>query len=147
LVPVIDSLGGVDVHLDAAMGGLSAGTHHLDGHGALAFVRNRSVGDDFGRMQGAQVFISAMLKKTLRPASWQDLPRFVFALSQTVETNIPFWQAPRLLFALIRAPLFGFDSRTITREMVTPFTTLQGAQVLLPNWDAIHPTLREMFGR
>jgi LCP family protein required for cell wall assembly len=147
LVPVIDSLGGVDVHLDSPTGGLPAGTHHLDGYGALAFARNRSAGDDFGRMRGAQVLISAVLKKTLQPASWRDLPRFVFALSQTVETNIPLWQAPRLLFALMRAPLFGFDSRTITREMVTPFTTSQGAQVLLPNWEAIRPTLREMFGR
>ncbi len=146
LIPVIDSLGGVDIYLGTAMGGLPAGTHHLDGYGALAFVRNRSVGDDFGRMRGTQILISAVLKRALQPALWQDLPRFVFALSQTVKTNIPLWQGPRLLFALIRVPLFGFDGRTITREMVTPFTTSQGAQVLLPNWDAIRPILREMFG-
>lgn len=147
LVSVVDALGGVDISLPAPTGGLPAGMHHLDGSAALAFVRNRSVGDDFGRMQGAQVLISAVVKKTLQPSAWQYLPGFAVALSQTVQTNIPLWQAPRLMFALVRAPLFGFDSRTLTRDQVTPFTTSQGAQVLLPNWDAIRPTLREMFGR
>ena len=147
LVSVVDSLGGVDVQLDRAMGGLPTGTHHLDGAAALAFVRNRNIGDDFGRMQGAQVMLSALTRRALQPSAWPDLPQFAFALAGTVQTNIPPWQAPRLLFALLRAPLFGFDSRTITRDMVTPFTTSQGAQVLLPNWDAFRPLLREMFGR
>jgi len=38
------------------------------------------------------------------------------------------------------------DSQTITREMVTPFQTSQGAQVLAPNWDVINPLLKRMFG-
>lgn len=147
LISVIDSLGGVDVQLDAPLGGLPAGTHHLDGAAALAFARNRTVGDDFGRMQGAQALLSALVRKALQPSSWPALPQLVLTLTQTVETNIPPWQAPRLFFALVRAPLFGFDSRAITRDMVTPFTTSQGAQVLLPNWEAINPTLQEMFGR
>jgi len=33
----------------------------------------------------------------------------------------------------------------ITREMVNPWTTDLGANVLLPNWDAINPVLLEMF--
>jgi hypothetical protein len=68
------------------------------------------------------------------------------SLSQVIDTNIPLWQWPRLLFALLRALLFGIDSQTIAREMVTPFQTSQGAQVLAPNWDAINPLLLRMFG-
>jgi hypothetical protein len=64
-----------------------------------------------------------------------------------IDTNIPIWQWPRLLFALLRALFFGIDSQAITRDMVNPFQTSQGAQVLAPNWDAIRPLLREMFGR
>ena len=48
--------------------------------------------------------------------------------------------------ALLRAGPDGIDNRTITREMVNPWTTDQGANVLLPNWDAINPVLLEMFG-
>jgi len=146
VIEVIDSLGGVDIELESAISGLSAGTHHLDGMGALMFARDRSMSDDFGRMAGAQTLISAVLKKALHPSSWVGLPQFTFAITQTVDTNIPPWQAPRLLFALARATSSGMDSRTITREMVTPFTTAGGAQVLLPNWEAINLTVKEMFG-
>ena len=56
------------------------------------------------------------------------------------------WQWPRLGFAFLRATVFGVDNRTITPEMVTPFQTSGGAQVLAPNWAAINPILEEMFG-
>lgn len=147
VVTVINALGGVDIQLDSATSGFSAGTHHVDGIDALMFARDRSTSDDFGRMARAQTLISAVLKKALHPSSWAGLPQFAFAITQTVETNIPLWQIPRILFALIRASFSGMDSRTISREMVTPYTTSGGAQVLLPNWDVINPTIMEMFGR
>lgn len=148
LVSVMDALGGVDIQLDTSMGGMPAGRHHLNGSQALAFARDRSTSDDFGRMAGAQVLISGIAGKAFKPASWRNLPQFISALSHTVDTNIPYWQIPRLLFALVRAPFFGgVKNQTITREMVTPFVTSGGAQVLLPNWDAIRPMLKEIFGR
>jgi len=147
LVPIVDALGGVDVVLDTPGSGLPAGTYHLDGLQALAFARDRSAGDDFGRMIGTQKLIIAMIQKLFQPSSWNRLPQFGSALSQTIDTNIPLWQWPRLLFAIVRAPLFGIDGRTIGRDMVTPYTTSGGAQVLLPNWDAIRPMLKEMFAR
>lgn len=147
LTSVVDSLGGVDVQLRAPMGGLSTGAHHLDGATALAFVRDRSSSDDFSRMVRTQTLLAAIFRKALQPAHWGSLPRFVFSLLQVVDTNIPAWQWPRLLLALSRALLFGIDSQTITREMVRPFQTSQGAQVLAPNWDAINPLLKDMFGR
>jgi len=147
LASVVDSLGGVDIKLDSPMGGLPAGQHHLDGVGTLAFVRERNVSDDFSRMVRAQILIFAMASKILQPSHWDSLPQFIYSLTEVVDTNIPLWQWPRLLFALIRALLFGIDSQTIAREMVRPFQTSQGAQVLAPNWDAIHPLLKKMFGR
>ena len=147
LTSVVDTLGGVDIDLDSPIGELSAGPHHLNGPDALAFVRERSSSDDFSRMLRSQILLSAELKKVLHPANWISLPRFIVSLTQVVDTNIPLWQWPRLLFALLRAFLFGIDSQTITREMVTPFQTSQGAQVLAPNWDVINPLLQRMFGQ
>ena len=146
LVSVVEAIGGVDIQLDSAIGELPAGRHHLNGLQALTFVRERYTSDDFNRMLRAQILLSATLKKVLTPSTWALLPGFTLALMQTVDTNIPFWQWPRLLFAMLRAFVFGVDNRTITYEMVTPFQTSQGAQVLAPNWDAIHPMLDEMFG-
>jgi LCP family protein required for cell wall assembly len=146
LTSVVDTLGGVDIDLDSAVGELPAGLHHLSGSDALAFVRERSSSDDFSRMVRSQILLSAVLKKLLHPSNWLSLPQFIIALHQVVDTNIPLWQWPRLLFALLRAFVFGIDSQTITREMVTPFQTSQGAQVLAPNWDVINPLLLQMFG-
>jgi polyisoprenyl-teichoic acid--peptidoglycan teichoic acid transferase len=147
LSSVVDTLGGVDINLDSPIGELSAGPHHLNGSDALAFVRERSTSDDFSRMLRTQILLSAVVKKVLYPSNWLSLPRLIVSLTQAVETNLPLWQWPRLLFALLRAFLFGMDSQTITREMVTPFQTSQGAQVLAPNWDVINPLLKRMFGQ
>jgi len=82
----------------------------------------------------------------LSPVSWPRLP-FVFQAGiSSVDTNLPFWQWPRLGFAFLRAAVTGsLDSRTIRREMTIPYTTDGGASVLLPNWDVIHPYVQEMF--
>jgi len=75
------------------------------------------------------------------------MPGAVFAMLQTMDTNIPIWDWPRLSIALLRAILFdGIHAVTIPREAVTPWVTDAGAQVLLPNWDMILPMVRELFG-
>lgn len=147
LTSVVDSLGGVDIDLETATGGLDAGPHHLDGEQALAFVRERKSSDDFSRMLRGQIVLLAVFRRALQPSHWLSLPRFIYSFAQVVETNIPLWQVPRLLFAVARGFLSGIDSQTITREMVYPFETSQGAQVLAPNWGAINPLLMRMFGQ
>ncbi len=146
LTSVVDTLGGVDINLESPIGDLPAGVHHLNGSEALAFVRERSTSDDFNRMLRTQIVLSAVIKKMFHPSNWLSVPQFIISLNQVVDTNLPIWQWPRLLFAILRAFVFGIDSQTITREMVTPFQTSQGAQVLAPNWDAINPLLLKMFG-
>lgn len=90
--------------------------------------------------------VLSLASRALQPDSWTRLPGFLYSAFQAVDTNIPVWQIPRLVFALIRVPFFGIDSRVLAREMVFPFQTSGGAQVLAPNWDAINPILLEMFG-
>lgn len=143
---VIDALGGVKITLDQAAASYPAGAHVLNGEQALAFVRNRD-GDDFFRMQHGQLFIMAVINKMLNPLSWLRVPGAMIAMVQAIDTNIPIWDWPRLLIALLRAVIFdGITAVTIPREAVTPWITDAGAQVLLPNWDAIRPMVREMFG-
>jgi polyisoprenyl-teichoic acid--peptidoglycan teichoic acid transferase len=146
LTSVVDALGGVDINLKSSIGGYSAGVHHLDGSDALAFVRERSSSDDFNRMVRTQILLPAIFSRAVQPSHWRSLPQFIYSLTQVVDTNIPIWQWPRLLFALLRTFVFGIDSQTISREMVQPFQTSEGAQVLAPNWEIINPILREMFG-
>lgn len=146
LVNAVNAVGGVDVRLSSALGEYAAGSYHLNGEEALAFVRERSSSDDFNRMRRTQLLLVALGTKVLQPASWQSLPNLILAGLQTVDTNIPLWQMPRLIFTVLRIPFFGVDARTITSEMVYPFVTTAGAQVLAPNWERINPVLMEMFG-
>jgi anionic cell wall polymer biosynthesis LytR-Cps2A-Psr (LCP) family protein len=98
-------------------------------------------------MQHGQVIMKAALKQMLRPSQWLRLPFVLAALSRSVDTDLPAWLWPRLVFALLLSGPDGIDNRTITREMVTPFTTSEGANVLLPNWGLINPVLLDMFGQ
>lgn len=147
LVEAVDALGGVDIQLDTGTGGWPAGVHRLNGAQALDFVRERSGSDDFSRMMRTQTLVVSLSRKALQPENWIRIPGFILSLFQAVDTNLPLWQWPRMVFALARAPFSGIDSQVIARDMVIPFQTPAGAQVLAPNWDAIDPLLERMFGR
>ena len=143
---IVDAMGGVDITLEEPMGGLDAGKHHLNGEEALAFARSRKGADDFFRMQQGQMVVVAAMKKMLNPLTWWRLPVIVPAFFSAVDTNLPVWQMPRIGLAVLRVGVDHLDHRTITREMVQPFVTEGGAQVLLPRWEVILPLVQEMFG-
>lgn len=145
VVKVVDALGGLTINLPAAQSGYEAGVHTLDGTKALAFVRDRKGSDDFFRMKRGQIAITALAKQIINPLYWPRLPGAALTGLSAVDTNILVWDWPRLGFVFLRAAVFGFDSQTVTRDMVTPFRTDQGAQVLLPRWDLIRPAVQAMF--
>jgi polyisoprenyl-teichoic acid--peptidoglycan teichoic acid transferase len=143
---IVNALGGVTVNLPEDMGGLTAGQHHLDGTQALAFVRDRKGTDDFFRMEQAQFLVRATAIQLLSPLSWPRLPLVAGAALSSVDTNLPFWHWPRIGLAFLRAAVSdSLDSRTIRREMTTPYITDGGANVLLPNWELILPYVQEIF--
>lgn len=145
---IIDAMDGVTIQLDQPMSGYNGGTHRLNGEQALAFARDRQGSDDFFRMERGQIIIRSTINELLKPTSWSKFPKIIRVTNQVVDTNIPGFLYPRIGLALIRASLSNtINSVTINREMVTPFTTDQGANVLLPNWDAINPVLLELLGK
>ena len=142
---VVNALGGLDIYLSEPMGGYPAGYHHLTGNKALAFTRNRSGSDDFFRMEQGQFLLKAILIQLLKPKNWVKIPSVLISFTNVINTDLPWWQWPRIILALLRAGPEGLDARIISREMVTPYTTAQGANVLLPNWSVINPVLLELF--
>ena len=143
---IVDAMGGVTIDLPEDMSGYAAGENHLTSEQALAFVRDRKGSDDFFRMSRGQLLIRGVLQQMLVPFTWLRFPAIVQALNASMDTNLPLWQWPRLALALVRTGGSGINSRTVDREMVTPFVTSGGADVLLPNWDQILPLTTEMFG-
>lgn len=146
LVGIVDAMGGVKATFTNDTSGYAAGTYVLNGTQALALARDRSGTDDFYRMAHGQLLLKSMFTQMLQPATWVRLPAILQATSQAVTTNVPVWEWPRILVAVLRTGPGGIDNRTIDRTMVTPWTTDQGASVLLPDWDEINPVVREMFG-
>ncbi len=146
-IEMIDAIGGVDITLEKPMAGFSSGNHHLNGEQSLAFVRDRQGSDDFFRMQRGQMFLRAFVREVARPKNWTHLPFIRKVLIKSIDTNLPIWEFPRLAVAFIRVGMDGVDGRIISREMVKPFTTNEGAQVLAPDWSKILPLIEEMFGR
>jgi LCP family protein required for cell wall assembly len=144
---VVNAMGGLDVNLPEPMNGYPAGPVHLTGNKALAFARNRTGSDDFFRMQHGQLLLKAILKQLTSPLAWFRLPAVAAAVLNSIDTNLPAWQWPRLGLALLRVGPTGMDNQTITREMATPFFTNEGANVLQPNWPNINPLLMQMFGQ
>ncbi len=145
---IVDAMGGVELQLDAPMGGYPAGSHVLNGTQALAFVRDRSGTDDFFRMAQGQVFLNAFIRTLLKPSNLQQAPAIISAGVQAIDTNIPAWQIPRVAVTALRAFLFDkINFVTVQREMVVPWLTPAGAQVLLPDWPKIRPMVHEEFGQ
>jgi LCP family protein required for cell wall assembly len=142
---VVDSLGGVDIVLTQPMAGYPTGRHHLSGHKALAFVRDRANSDDFFRMANGQFMIESLFLNMLNPLKWPRLPLGARAFFNSIDTNIPTTMWPRLLITLLITGPGRIENQIITREMVSPIITDQGANVLLPNWDLIHLLVEQIF--
>jgi polyisoprenyl-teichoic acid--peptidoglycan teichoic acid transferase len=145
LVDIVDAMDGVDINLSEPMAGYEPGQYHLNGTKALAFARNRTGSDDFFRMKQGQFLIKSMLKQLITPGKLTKLPRVISAIYSSVDTNLPLWQMPRILMTFLVVGYDDIDNRVIDRELVTPYTTDQGASVLLPDWSLIKPLVDKMF--
>jgi LCP family protein required for cell wall assembly len=142
---IIDTMGGVDVNLPEGMSGYPAGTHHLDSEQALAFVRDRSGTDDFSRLVKGQILLRALVTSAFSPGNIPHWPGMAWIGFNAVETDIPIYLWPKMGLTLLLVGTDGIDGRVITRDMVSPFVTNEGAQVLEPRWELIQPLIQEMF--
>ncbi len=163
---VIDTLGGIDVRVtcpytdwrlkspdlppeDEANWELfatSAGVVHMDGDYALWYARARAHSSDFDRARRQQEVLRASYRQALRLELITHVPELYLDLTSMVSTDIPLpvlvelaAMAPRLSPAEIRSRFLGRDQVTGWRVPVN------GAQVLLPNAEAIRLLLEDAF--
>lgn len=116
----------------------------LNSEWALWYVRARYNSSDFDRMRRTQEVAKAVIEKSSSPAGMLKLPALISIYESEVESNIN----PDRLLPLVNLGL-GFDSDedvrryTIGPNEVTPWTTAEGASILLPNIPAIQAILQE----
>ena len=126
------------------------GPQHLDGIRAMEYVRSRhgDAQEDFGRSQRQQQVLLALKGKAkgVKPA---DLPGAVASFNGEFKTSMNLTDLPRLRSLLSLASQINDPSQIEQIVLLPPYTsdaTLgDGEQVLVPNWNAILPLVRQHF--
>jgi LCP family protein required for cell wall assembly len=162
LVDLIDDVGGIDIVTshpvldDFYPGDLTSsdpnsyarvavlpGPQHMDGEQAMEYVRSRhdDISSDLGRTVRQQQVLVALRQK-ISQMSVGDIPRLASALSDEVLTDVPLTQFPSLL-GLAQ----DIGAGQIQHVFLTEFSsaTVDGEDVLAPDWGAILPLVHEYF--
>jgi LCP family protein required for cell wall assembly len=160
---VVDTLGGIDVPISCPytdwrlldpsydpeneenwfLYTAGPGLLHMNGDLALWYARSRKHSNDFDRGRRQQEVIRAIYAQVLRTDSLARLPQLYTDLSSSFITDLGL--ADLLKFSPMALHLTNADIRSyyISGDMVTPWTTSEGAAVLLPDTGLIQQMLNQ----
>lgn len=160
---IIDTIGGVDIDVKTEIRDdlypdeqygydplyIPVGRIHMNGDLALKFARSRHTDSDFNRASRQQQVIVAVKDKVLDlnllPSLLPKLPELSRTLADAIQTDMPLDEMLRLAMLARTLDLSKMKQAVIDRTMTVPYTTEQGAQVLLPVRENIRPLIDEMF--
>ena len=128
---------------------IDAGSHHLDGNTALAYVRSRmGAGDnDFTRAERQQQVLTAIAAKLTAGSLLVTLPGVLDAIRDNMATDIPSARIPDLASVAQQANLGSLERVVLTPpEYVTPEPSSLAGYILHPKLDAIRALARRVFG-
>lgn len=151
---VIDLVGGVDINLSKSeanymMGqgfSVSAGMNHLNGETALAYARNRSIGNgDFSRTERQRKVLSAVIQKCkgMSVSQLNNLAEKVLPLLKTDLSNKEI-----LAYMADMIPLLGelkVTSNRIPVEGSYKYASIRGMSVLVPDIEKNRAALQEIL--
>jgi LCP family protein required for cell wall assembly len=163
-VTLIDAIGGVDVDVpytisdptypDSGIGydpfDMPAGQHHLDGVTALKYARTRATsGGDFDRTARQRQLVFAVRDRVTQLDLLTDLiaqsPQLWATLQGTLETDLTLGEIVELAATASHVPTDQIVTASIDQTATYSWTTPSGAQVLLPNQDAIEALLDDLL--
>jgi anionic cell wall polymer biosynthesis LytR-Cps2A-Psr (LCP) family protein len=140
----VDALGGVDFYLEQPVDGRSqgliyfdAGWHHLDGDQVVKFARIRYPDSDFQRIQRQTQMLMALRDRALEAENWARIPSLVKTFLDHTTTDLSGAEIASLICLVPKVRPEAIESLSVTRPMVTSWTTDSGANVLLPDVDEI----------
>lgn len=157
-VGLINSIGGIDVaaeqpledacDLPISRGGkcsIEPGTHTMDGATALWYIRSRHSSSDFDRLRRAQEVMLGIFARFMDMKSLARVPELYQQYRADVETNM---DAGQILSLMPVAARVLQDSGRIQRYTIPPDMTADwwmwdGAQVLLPDKEAVRELVRK----
>lgn len=119
-----------------------AGRVQMDGGTALIYARIRHDSSDFQRMRRQQQVLFAVRDKLLRPETIPQWPALAQLLFSSVRTDLSFEDVALLGCAGAQIGSGAIASTVIDSRLTTPTTLADGAQILMPQMEAIAPVLQ-----
>ena len=144
LKEIVDILGGIDVYEERSFfvrfyghkAWIHPGINHLSGSEVLAYVGNRSIDSDFGRMRRQQKVLQAIKEKAIA-INLLKKPDKLFeifnTISKHIQTDIPLSEMPEFLKTISSLKLEQLETLVIdTSNYLYSTRGYNGAYILLP---------------
>jgi polyisoprenyl-teichoic acid--peptidoglycan teichoic acid transferase len=164
VITVVDAIGGIDIDvpydvIDYQMPDMyygydplivRAGLQHMNGYTALRYARTRHGDSDFQRAERQQQVIYAIRDQVMNfnmlPQLIINAPGMLSQLSENVYTGLTVDQIIQLALYAKDIPSENIRTGVIDGRYIMPYTTPQGASVLVPNRSMLGELLIEVFG-
>ncbi len=154
-VQLIDSLGGIDVQVAKTLTDqrsqlgyytVPAGQVHMDGSTALWYVRSRYSTSDFDRTRRQQEIIQALAARMINMNVFESADEIYDIYRAYVTTNMTWVNiAPLIPVAIKIGDASQIRHYFVGPAEVIPWVTSGGAQVLLPQQNAIMAVIQQML--
>jgi LCP family protein required for cell wall assembly len=158
---VVDAIGGIDVEVPEEIVDyayptedygieqlvIPAGNIHMDGTLALKYVRTRHQDSDFGRLERQQQVILAIRDKALSLGSIGKVPEVLNALGDSLQTDLTLPEILTLAKKWAAIPKENIHTYRVDQTLTTSYTTADGANVLIPNREAIAVIVAQFLGQ
>ena len=154
---IIDTLGGVDVHVPCALEDtidnqhfvIPAGNVHMDYITAKRYVQSRYTTSDTSRNFRQQRVIWAIFKKGMQLGALDRLPQVWDQLHDSVETDMSLFEMADLAPTVYQIDPMDHPDRTHARVLeypaVYPYIGPDGAWLFMPNYTVIGDRLAHLF--
>ena len=147
---MVDAVGGVDIDVEYIVEDYAYPTHDygtiqvrfdtgwqwMDGERALIYARTRHGDDDYRRAERQQQVLAAFVSRSVNPLAWG---RILFALNQSVETDLPLWDM------MMIAPTSFFSAGRFNQLVINRDDILAGTNGPIPDYNKIAPFITENF--
>lgn len=150
---IINDLGGIYVNVPRTIcddkwgGGFShcvhPGSQHFYGPEALWYVRSRMTTNDFDRNYRQQLVLKAILNRLFSLNSITKIPQLYNTYVNNITTNLDLGTIAALTATAAKlSDSSAINQYFINQDSVNAWVTPSGAQVLLPNFNAIRAILK-----
>jgi LCP family protein required for cell wall assembly len=165
---IVDAVSGVDLAVDCAIQDypivgaavpagagepdadalytLPVGFYHLNGEEALWYARSRGNSSDFDRGRRQQQLLRAIWRQARSTGQLANLPDLWGQATQVVQTNLSFEDMLTLVPIALNLNVSNIEHFTLARLYhTTPWTTPDGSNVQLPNYDPVRELLTDFY--